>query len=599
MLARLTAITAVAMLVAALGQASAGPGSGAAGQPAPGAAGQPASDAARGLVYAGLRPATSGPCAGGFEVVRLPGQCTHGPDAAPPGMDVRRPWTAPVRPAIQVAPDAILCDGDGQAGNRVQVLYVHPPGVDRYATLLPRFRQVAAEVDDMVTKSAQATGGTRHVRYVTTAACQVSVLNIQLSATSLGSFGDMVSALQALGHNRTDRKYLSFVEATVYCGLGSLASDSSPGSTNLNNRGPHYARVDQGCWDNSLATEVAAHEMTHNLGAVQLDAPHTTTRFHCTDEHDRMCGADGPDHPPVVVCPDPALDMRFDCNHDDYFTTNPVPGSYLANHWNVANSSFLLHGGPSAALTGNWDGAGGSGIGVAASYGGPEWELALRDQLSIGPPGYEPFRFGGSGCVPLTGDWNGDGRTTTGVACKRTGSAEWWWSLRDSLSSGTPSVPEFGYGNAACTPVTGDWNGDGSTTIGAVCKNNLEWRWNLRNANSAGAPSYSTFGYGNIACTPVTGDWNGDRATTIGVACKNSLEWQWNLRNANSAGAPSYSTFGYGNNSCTPVTGDWNGDSSATIGVACKGPLLWEWSLRNAHSGGTPSYPPFRFGNSN
>ena len=82
----------------------------------------------------------------------------------------------------------------------------------------------------------------------------------------------------------------------------------------------------------------------HNLGGVQGSAPHASGGFHCTDEYDRMCYSDSPLYPTMAsVCvPSQSNDRLLDCNHDDYFHTNPTPGSYLASHWNSAASQYLL-----------------------------------------------------------------------------------------------------------------------------------------------------------------------------------------------------------------------------------------------------------------
>jgi hypothetical protein len=42
----------------------------------------------------------------------------------------------------------------------------------------------------------------------------------------------------------------------------------------------------------------------------------------------------------TVVCP-PEDEALLDCGHDDYFSTSPPAGNYLASHWNTATSSFL------------------------------------------------------------------------------------------------------------------------------------------------------------------------------------------------------------------------------------------------------------------
>ena len=61
-------------------------------------------------------------------------------------------------------------------------------------------------------------------------------------------------------------------------------------------------------------------------------------------------------------------------------------------------------------------------------------------------------------------------------------------------------------------PVVGDWNGDGTDTIG-VFRNGT---WFLRNSNDPG-PVDVAFSWGARSQIPVVGDWNGDGTDTIGV----------------------------------------------------------------------------------
>jgi len=345
----------------------------------------PANDAATGMIYTGLSPAKRGdPCVGAYQVTER-GQCSHGPDAPPAGLFVDQ-RTSPVAatasvPAITsdgklapkdaditaedggitgdqgglaILPDAggtvtfaagpsgVICDGDGTTGKRVQVLYVRAASTtSRYAQYLQSFRTWAAGVDAIFNASAKETGGSRHIRFVTTLDCQVDVQEVEVPDGGLDTFTNMITALKTLGYNRTDRKYMVFGDANVYCGIGTFAGDDQPSSANRSNSGPSYGRSDSGCW----AAGVAAHELGHNLGAVNTSAPHSSKAGHCLDEYDVMCYNDSGGLTTTSVCADKAHDLRLDCNHDDYYNTDPRAGSYLSNHWNVADSQFLINAG--------------------------------------------------------------------------------------------------------------------------------------------------------------------------------------------------------------------------------------------------------------
>lgn len=309
--------------------------------------GKPANDPKRGMIYDGLDLPTDGSCPGGY-IVHVKGttskHCSHGPDAPLGGQTAEQSVPPVTTPAPQ---SAYICDGDGVSGNRVQIIYAHGSDVlDNYATYLTSFQTWATTVDWIFNTSAGETGGTRHVRYVHDANCLPVVIDVTLTPTGMSTFANMESELEAQGYNKPGRKYLVYADTHVYCGIGDIASDDQPGPGNLSNSSLAFARVDNACWGgNSLA-----HELMHTLGGVQLSAPHTSGGWHCTDGWDRMCYSDAPYYPTVqIVCTDTSHSRLFDCGHDDYYSTNPPKGSYLATHWNTANSLFLI-GAPQPVL---------------------------------------------------------------------------------------------------------------------------------------------------------------------------------------------------------------------------------------------------------
>ena len=232
------------------------------------------------------------------------------------------------------------CSGSGTDGNRVQVLYVHEAGVaSRLSSVLPVIRNEIANVDDVFALSAQQTGGQRRVRWVHDADCAPVVKNVTLPTGALGSdFWATVKAVKAAGYADPHRKYLMFADASKLCGIGTLYDDPSLTRNANDGANASYARVDATCWSSSHS--VPAHELTHTLGSVLSTAPHATTNGHCYDESDLMCYDDGSGIAMQKVCAS-AQEQLLDCGHNDYFSTKPPAGSFLAKHWNTASSSFL------------------------------------------------------------------------------------------------------------------------------------------------------------------------------------------------------------------------------------------------------------------
>src|SRR4051794_15861081 len=211
-------------------------------------------------------------------------------------------------------------------------------------------------------------GGTKALRFDMGTRCgpqYVDIQTVQLPgpraayADNFNAISQAVGRALGAGANARDTVVLAdgLSGSTAEYGLGETVmgpSGEQAGAGNIHNRGgltsvlfsrdgaavPGGARW--GWWPEGFL-----HEMTHNLGAVQWGAPHSTEPpgqtlpqyGHCWQGADVMCYAEdsGAAHAMQQDCASlpGAIPQSYDCGRDDYFNPAPAPGSYLATHWNT------------------------------------------------------------------------------------------------------------------------------------------------------------------------------------------------------------------------------------------------------------------------
>ncbi len=177
------------------------------------------------------------------------------------------------------------------------------------------------------------------------------------------------------------------------------------------------------------------------------------------------------------------------------------------------------------------------------------------------------INYGIGGDYPVVGDWDGNGTVTIGIY--RNGS----FYLRNSNTIGFADVV-FPFGSPGDQPIAGDWNNDGVDTIGMYRPSTGQFL--LRNSNSAGAADMS-FYLGNVGDVGIAGDWDGDGIDTTGVfRPSNGILF---LKNTNTTGFADIA-LNYGIPGDKPVTGDWNNDGVDTIGIYRNGQFM----LRNSNT---------------
>ncbi len=243
---------------------------------------------------------------------------------------------------------------------------------------------------------------------------------------------------------------------------------------------------------------------------------------------------------------------------------------------------------PAAQLTRTFSSSQASGglqQSTVAVFDGSKGTWYVRYSNSSGAPDIAPFAYGGANWTPLSGDWDGDGTATIGVVDPTTMT----WYLKNSNAAGAPDFTPFRFGAPGWIPVVGDWDGSGHTGIGVFDPTTATFY--LRREVSPGAPDSGIVRYGGVNWKPVVGDWDGNGTTTVGVVDPNE---KWYLKNSNAPGAPDIAPFPYGAPGWVPVGVDADGNGTTTPGVI--DPATNTWYLKNSSAQGGPDIAPFRYG---
>ncbi|TFD70600.1 Ig-like domain-containing protein [Cryobacterium sp. Hb1] len=286
--------------------------------------------------------------------------CSHGPDpvAAFGGAAKLKQTSALEEQRVAAAPASeltALCSAGGVSGKRIEVIYGVPQDrTNRFAEMLAPLRDIMRQVNNNLEAVDAATS--QSYRFLCTNGADVTVRNVTLAQVGTDgtyTFDDYVVSMQnqverglgPVNYIVNDRLYITYIDQIQdvypYGGQGELTGDDQPSAAaNANNDSrPRYSMSAY------LDMSVIAHEIGHNIGAVQDSAPHSTKGGHCYDENDLMCYDDGGPYFALggrltFTCV--GLASAVDCHSEDYYYPGTPPASnYLATHWNTANSGFL------------------------------------------------------------------------------------------------------------------------------------------------------------------------------------------------------------------------------------------------------------------
>jgi parallel beta-helix repeat protein len=196
-----------------------------------------------------------------------------------------------------------------------------------------------------------------------------------------------------------------------------------------------------------------------------------------------------------------------------------------------------------------------------------KWYIAkLKSDRTLGAALAFCVKWGDSSMTPVPGDYDGDGKYDLALFKPSTG--EWYIAkLKSDRTLGAALAFGVKWGDSSMTPVSGDYDGDGKSDLALFKPSTGEWFIAKLSEGKLGSALAMGVSWGDSSMNAVSGDYDGDGKYDLALFQSSSGKWYIAKLTNGKLGSAIAMGVSWGDSSMTPVSGNFDGDNKNDLAL--------------------------------